>query len=33
MYIDDSLGFNYKDDLLYYVPYEKEFPHLQTLLL
>ena len=33
MYVDDSSGFDYEDDLLYYAPYEKEFPHHQTLLL
>ena len=32
-YINDSSGFNYKDDLLYYAPYNKEFPHHQALLL
>ena len=32
-YIDDSSSFDYEDDLLYYTPYEKEFPHHQTLLL
>ena len=32
-YIDDSSGFDYEDDLLYYAPYEKKFPRHQTLLL
>ena len=32
-YVDDSSGFDRKDDLLLYEPYHLSFPHHQTLLL
>jgi hypothetical protein len=32
-YIDDSSGFDYEDDLLFYEPYDSLFPRHQTLLL
>ena len=32
-YVDNSSGFDFEDDLLYYAPYDMEFPHHQALLL